>query len=102
MVFHTSCIKMPRPCDCKLRPIIAGLTSQRQSNLLDTILKPLCNLVASVIRDNTDFLNYISKRLNKGTLLIRFDHNLGRETREILDTQIHTKDSRNILQRVLP
>ena len=50
-------VKIPAPTDLKLRPIIAGPSSstQRLSNLLDILLKPLCQRVPSFIRDDMDF-----------------------------------------------
>ena len=86
-------VMLPRPTDLKLRPIIAGPASstQRLSNLLDIILKPLCKMVPSFIRDDLDFLNYIPTRVSKETILVSFDvtslytnipHNLGIEAIE--------------------
>ena len=81
-------IKLPRPNDLKLRPIIAGPASstQRLSNMLDIILKPLCTKVTSYVRDDMDFLNYIPQTVPGDTILVTFDvsslytnipHNLG-------------------------
>ena len=68
-------IKIPKPEDLKLRPIIAGPSSstQRLSNLLDILLKPLCKKVPSFIRDDMDFLNYIPDRVPLNTILVSFD-----------------------------
>lgn len=68
-------VQIPKPKDLKLRPIIGGPSSntQRLSNLLDIILKPLCKMVPSFIRDDLDFLNYIPNSVNEGTLLVSFD-----------------------------
>lgn len=68
-------VQIPKPRDLKLRPIIGGPSSntQRLSNLLDIILKPLCKMVPSFIRDDLDFLNYIPNTVNEGTLLVSFD-----------------------------
>ncbi|XP_062601156.1 uncharacterized protein LOC134262845 [Saccostrea cucullata] len=68
-------IKIPKPSDLKLRPIIAGPSSctQRLSNLLDLILKPLCKIVPSFIRDDLDFLNYIPEEVQQNTILVSFD-----------------------------
>ncbi|XP_062576664.1 uncharacterized protein LOC134238563 [Saccostrea cucullata] len=83
-------IKLPRPTDLKLRPIVAGPScpTQRLSNLLDIILKPFCKLVPSFIRDDMDFLNHIPESIEENTKLVSFDvtslytnipHNLGLE-----------------------
>lgn len=63
---HNLCepyIKLPRPTDLKLRPIVAGSScpTQRLSNFLDIILKPLCKLIPSYIRDDMDFLKSYTK-----------------------------------------
>ncbi|XP_062606683.1 uncharacterized protein LOC134268439, partial [Saccostrea cucullata] len=72
---NSTYIKLPRPNDLKLRPIIAGPASstQRLSNLLDIILKPLCTKVTSYVRDDMDFLNYIPQTVPRETLLVSFD-----------------------------
>ena len=83
-------IKLPRPTDLKLRPIVAGpcCPTQRLSNLLDIILKPLCKLVPSFVKDDMDFLRHIPDTVEENTLLVSFDvtslytnipHNLGLE-----------------------
>lgn len=68
-------IKIPQPTDLKIRPIVAGPASstQRLSNLLDIILKPLCELLPSYVRDDMDFLNYIPKSVDPKTILVSFD-----------------------------
>lgn len=87
---NSTYIKLPRPNDLKLRPIIAGPASsaQRLSNMLNIILKPLCTKVTSYVRDNMDFLNYIPQTVPGDTILVTFDvsslytnipHNLGLE-----------------------
>ncbi|XP_062588448.1 uncharacterized protein LOC134250115 [Saccostrea cucullata] len=72
---NSTYIKLLRPNDLKLRPIIAGPASstQRLSNLLDIILKPLCTKVTSYVRDDMDFLNYIPQTVPRETLLVSFD-----------------------------
>ncbi|VDI57978.1 Hypothetical predicted protein, partial [Mytilus galloprovincialis] len=64
-------IKINRPTDLKIRPIIAGpsCSTQRLSNLLDILLKPLCIKVPSFVRDDMDFLNYIPDRVPLDTIL---------------------------------
>jgi len=37
------------------------IVTQRSSNFLDLILKPLCKQVDSFIKDDMDFLRYIPK-----------------------------------------
>ncbi|KAK3098881.1 hypothetical protein FSP39_023944 [Pinctada imbricata] len=68
-------VKIPKPEDLKLRPIIAGpsCSTQRLSNLLDILLKPLCKKVPSFIRDDMDFLNYIPESVPQNTILVSFD-----------------------------
>ena len=58
-----------------LRPTIAGPScpTQRLSNLLDIILKPLCTEVPSFIRDDMDFLHHIPDTVKEDTTLVSFD-----------------------------
>lgn len=83
-------IDLPRPTDLKLCPIMAGPScpTQRRSNFLDIILKPLFKLIPSYIRDDMDFLNHIPNTVKDNTHLVSFDvtslytnipHNLGVE-----------------------
>lgn len=61
-------IKLLRPTDLELRPIVAGPSDpkERFSNFLDIILKPLYKLMPSLsyIRDDIDFFNYIQNTPN--------------------------------------
>ncbi|CAG2211928.1 unnamed protein product [Mytilus edulis] len=68
-------IESPNPSDLKLRPIVAGPESptQRMSHFLDLILKKLCPLIPSYVRDDIDFLRYIPETVPKNTLLTTFD-----------------------------
>jgi len=68
-------IELLKPGDLKLRPIIAGpqCATHRLSNLLDILLKPLCQKVPSFIRDDMDFLNYIPTEVDETTKLVSFD-----------------------------
>ncbi|CAG2190101.1 unnamed protein product [Mytilus edulis] len=68
-------IESPNPNDLKLRPIVAGpeSTTQRMSHFLDLILKKLCPLIPSYVRDDIDFLRYIPETVTKNTLLTTFD-----------------------------
>ena len=68
-------VKLSPPANLKMRPIVAGPTSlmHRLSNFLDLILKPFCRRVASYIRDNMDFLNYIRDKVNTNTILVSLD-----------------------------
>lgn len=97
-------IKLPRPTDLKLRPIVTGPScpTQRLSNFLDIIFKPLCKLIPSYIRDDLDFLNHIPNTVKDNTHLVSFDvtslytnipHNLGVEA---IDYWINKNE--NILQ----
>lgn len=69
---QTSYIKIPNASDLKWR---LEPNTQKLSNLLCTILKPLCKLDTSFIRDVMHFLNHIPEKVNKET-------NLGREAVE--------------------
>ena len=71
----SSYIKLPEPTDLKLRPIIAGpaCPTQRLSNLLDILLKPLCKNVPSYVRDDLDFLRFIPDTIDPDTILVSFD-----------------------------
>ncbi|XP_061194818.1 uncharacterized protein LOC133202982 [Saccostrea echinata] len=68
-------IKLPRPTDLKLRPIVAGpaCPTHRISNLLDILLKPLCQLVPSYVRDDMDFLGHIPDTVEINTEMVSFD-----------------------------
>ncbi|XP_071177790.1 uncharacterized protein [Mytilus edulis] len=68
-------IKVQKPTDLKLRPIIAGPASptHRLSNFLDIILKPLCKYVPSYIRDDIDFLSHLPKIAPVHARLVSFD-----------------------------
>ena len=59
----------------KFRPIVAGPLSptNRLSNFVDLILKPLCQHWPSFIRDDLDFLNYLPDEIDEHTLLVSFD-----------------------------
>lgn len=103
---NSSYIKLPQPGDLKLRPIVAGPScpTQRLSNLIDIILKPLCNTIPSFIRDDMDFLNHLPKTVENNTTLVSFDvtslytnipHNLGLEAISFwMDKQGHQIDQR--------
>ena len=68
-------VQIHAPSDLKLRPIVGGPQSvtQRLSNLLDIILKPLCDLIPSFIKDDIDFLKHLPKNVAPNTQLITFD-----------------------------
>ena len=61
--------------DSKLRPIIAGpaCLTNRLSNLIDILLKPLVKHVPSFLRDTTNFLKQIPTTVPDDTLLVSFD-----------------------------
>lgn len=63
------------PTDLKLRPIIAGPScpTNRLSNLIDIILKPLCTCVPSFIRDDIHFLSKLPERSQTDCTLVTFD-----------------------------
>ncbi|CAG2205048.1 unnamed protein product [Mytilus edulis] len=64
-----------RPADLKLRPIIAGPESltQRLSHFIDLIIKHICPLIPSYIKDDMEFLNHIPAIVPEETLLTSFD-----------------------------
>lgn len=68
-------IKLLRPTDLKLHPIEAGPScpTQRLSNSLDIILKPICKLIPSYILDDMDFLNHIRNIVDENTKWKSFD-----------------------------
>ena len=68
-------INVYRPEDLTFRPIVGGPNSptQRLSELLDLILKPLCRKVPSFIRDDLDFLQQLPESVEEGSLLVTFD-----------------------------
>ncbi|XP_028410554.1 uncharacterized protein LOC114533251 [Dendronephthya gigantea] len=72
---NSTYIKIQAPPDLKLRPIVAGPSSptHRLSNLIDIILKPLCQHVLSFIRDDLDFLSHLPETVNDNALLVSFD-----------------------------
>lgn len=61
--------------DLKLRPIIAGPSCQtnRLSNLIDILLKPLVKNIPSHLKDTKDFLNKLPTSSSEETLLATFD-----------------------------
>ena len=61
--------------DLKLRPIIAGPACQtnRLSNLIDIILKPLIKHEPSFLKDTTDFLRQLPETTPENTILTTFD-----------------------------
>ena len=89
---NTKYVKVAPPTDVPFRPIVAGPSSpsHQLSNLIDIILKLLCNKIPSFIRDDLDFLNHIPNEVDENTILVTFDvvsrkyytsvpHNLGLE-----------------------
>ena len=63
------------PSDLTFRPIVAGpvAPTQRLSNLLDIILKPLCQNVKSYVRDDLDFLRHLPNQVNSNAELVTLD-----------------------------
>ncbi|XP_014783644.1 uncharacterized protein LOC106878817 [Octopus bimaculoides] len=58
-----------------MRPIVAGpqAPTQQLSHFTDVLLKPLCPLIPSYIRDDIDFLIHIPNTVPKNTILASFD-----------------------------
>ena len=63
------------PDDLTFRPIVGGpvAPTQRLSNLLDIILKPLCHNVKSVVRDYLEFLRHHPDHVESNTTLVILD-----------------------------
>lgn len=68
-------ISVENPEDLTFRPIVGGPASctQRLSNFIDIILKPLCKHVKSFLRDDVDFLCNLPSNVPVGSLLVSFD-----------------------------
>ena len=68
-------INIQNPEDLSFRPIVGGPEShtQRLSNFIDIILKPLCTHVPSYIRDDIDFLCKLPETVPEGSKLVSFD-----------------------------
>ena len=60
-----------------MRPIIAGPVSptQRLSNFIDILLKPLVNYVTSFVRDDFDFLTHLPEKLPFESVFVTYDVN---------------------------
>lgn len=58
-------IRCPHPDDITFRPIVGGPSAptQRLSNLLDILLKPLCTDVKSYVKDDLDFLRHLPEKI---------------------------------------
>ena len=87
-----------------MRPIIAGPScpTQRLSNLLDIILKPLCIEIPSFMKDDMDFLLHIPDTVKEfeDTTLVSLDvtslytnipHSLGLKPSRVGWTNMETK-----------
>ena len=63
------------PEDLTFRPIVAGpaCETHRLSNLIDILLKPFISKVQSYVKDDVDFLKYVTKIVPQNTLLVSFD-----------------------------
>lgn len=68
-------ITCEHPEDLTFRPIVGGpaAPTQRLSNLLDIILKPLCQNVKSFIRDDLDFLRHLPDQVGPDAKLVSLD-----------------------------
>ena len=68
-------IEILRHDDLTFRPIVGGPNNvtQRLSNFIDIILKPLCQEVPSFIRDDLDFLTHLPEIAPVNSELITFD-----------------------------
>jgi hypothetical protein len=69
---YISCLN---PEDLTLRPIVGGHQSptQRLSNLIDSLLKPLCTEVKSYVRDDLDFLRHLPDTITPSDKLVTMD-----------------------------
>ena len=90
---ESSVVNITDVTDLKLRPIVAGPSclTNRLSNLLDKLLKPLVEEIPSYLKDTTDFLRKLPSTTSENTLLVSFDveslysnisHDLGLEALE--------------------
>ncbi len=72
---NKSYIHLEHPQDLTFRPIVGGpeCPTQRLSNLLDKILKPLCKNVKSNIRDTFDFLNKLKREVPEECVILTLD-----------------------------
>ncbi len=95
---NSTYIHLEHPTDLTFRPIVGGpeCPTQRLSNLLDIILKPLCQKVTSNVKDTMDFLNKLEKDVPSECIIITLDvsdlygsipHYLGKEAIEYWVTQ---------------
>ncbi len=86
-------IHLEQPSDLTFRPIVGGpeCPTQRLSNFLDIILKPMCQKVKSNVRDTMDFLKKLEKTVPNECNILTLDvsdlygsipHNLGKEAVE--------------------
>ena len=68
-------VELLRPDDLKFRPIVGGPNSvtQRLSHFIDIILKPLCRVVPSFVRDDLEFLNHLPTSVSANSELVTFD-----------------------------
>ena len=57
----------PDPEDLSFRPIVGGpnAPTQRLSNLLDVLLKPICQEIDSYVKDDIDFLRHLPTTIGK-------------------------------------
>jgi hypothetical protein len=72
---YISCLN---PENLTLRPIVGGHQSptQRLSNLIDILLKPLCMEVKSYVRDDLDFLRHLPETITPSDKLVTMDANI--------------------------
>ena len=99
-------VTIPNVTDLKLRPIIAGPSclTNRLSNFLDILLKPITKQISSHLKDTTDFLRKLPDTTKDNTILVTCDieslysnisHELGLEALEFwLDRYPDTIPSR--------
>ena len=68
-------IECLKPDDLKFRPIVGGPNSitQRLSEFVDIILKPLCSEVSSFIKDDLEFLDHLPQTVCQNSELVTFD-----------------------------
>ena len=85
---HTNYVEMAPPQDLKGRPIIAGpvAPTQRLSEFLDTLLKPIVTTLKTYVKDDWDFIRKLPQEFIKPSNLYSYDvtslytsipHNLG-------------------------
>ncbi|CAC5374171.1 unnamed protein product [Mytilus coruscus] len=75
IVRNKMCVNKPHRNDLKLRPIVAGPSSETHilSNFLHILLKPILKHIPSFVRDDLDMLNHLPRTVRKDSIMVSFD-----------------------------